>query len=55
MVPTITEETTSESFPTLEEMRDWDEYKGLCLNCENRKDCSIRNNEIGVWHCEEYR
>jgi hypothetical protein len=54
-VPTITEETTVESFPTLEEMREWDEYKGLCVNCENRKDCAIRNKEIGVWHCEEYQ
>lgn len=54
-MPTITEETTVESFPTLEEMREWDEYKGLCVNCENRKDCAIRNKEIGVWHCEEYQ
>ncbi len=41
--------------PTVEEMRDWDKYKGLCVNCDNREHCAIRNAEIGVWHCEEYR
>ncbi|MEO0004989.1 MAG: hypothetical protein ABIK47_05540 [candidate division WOR-3 bacterium] len=54
-VPTVTEEVVLEHFPTPEEMSEWDEYKGLCINCENRKDCAIRNREIGVWHCEEYR
>lgn len=55
IVPTVSEEVVSEHFPTVEEMREWDEYKGLCINCDNRKDCAIRNREIGVWHCEEYR
>ena len=32
-----------------------DKYKGLCLNCEDRKTCTIRDLEGGVWHCEEYR
>ncbi len=54
-VPTVKEEEVAEHFPTVAEMSEWDEYKGLCLNCENRKDCAIRNKEIGVWHCEEYR
>jgi hypothetical protein len=40
---------------TEEQMKVWDEYKGLCYNCENRTDCAIRNAEVGVWHCEEYR
>ncbi|MEO0071407.1 MAG: hypothetical protein ABIK39_04925 [candidate division WOR-3 bacterium] len=41
--------------PTVAEMHEWDKYKGLCVNCENRDSCQIRNKEIGVWHCEEYR
>jgi hypothetical protein len=32
-----------------------DKYKGLCLNCEDRETCTIRDLEGGVWHCEEYR
>lgn len=28
---------------------------GLCVNCENRKDCTIRASKGNVWHCEEYR
>ncbi len=54
-VPTVEEEVVSEPVPTPEDMREWDEYKGLCANCENRKECAIRNSEIGVWHCEEYQ
>ncbi len=30
------------------------EYKGLCVNCENREDCTYSNREGGVWHCDEY-
>jgi hypothetical protein len=30
------------------------EYKGLCLNCENRKTCTFPKPEEGVWRCEEY-
>jgi hypothetical protein len=40
--------------PTEQDMADWDKYKGLCVNCDNRETCQIRNAEIGVWHCEEY-
>ena len=29
--------------------------KGLCINCENRKTCTLPRPEGGVWHCEEYR
>ncbi|MCX7732060.1 MAG: hypothetical protein N2248_02725 [candidate division WOR-3 bacterium] len=54
-VPTVEEQIVEESYPTVEEMREWDEFKGLCVNCENRNDCMIRNRDIGVWHCEEYR
>ena len=30
-------------------------YKGLCVNCENRKTCNHPKPEGGVWHCEEYK
>ncbi len=29
--------------------------KGLCRNCENRKTCTFKKPESGIWHCEEYR
>ncbi len=29
-------------------------YTGLCVNCDNRKDCKIRDNAHVIWHCEEY-
>ncbi len=55
-VPPVAEELPVEvEAPTLQELEDWDKYKGLCVNCENREDCAIRNPETGVWHCEEYR
>ena len=31
------------------------DYKGLCMNCEHRDQCSLPKPEGGVWHCEEYR
>lgn len=31
------------------------QYKGLCMNCENRRTCTIPKAEGGIWHCEEYR
>jgi 2-keto-4-pentenoate hydratase/2-oxohepta-3-ene-1,7-dioic acid hydratase in catechol pathway len=31
------------------------EYRGLCMNCENRQTCTAPRPEGGVWHCEEYR
>jgi hypothetical protein len=31
------------------------QYKGLCVNCENRQSCTITKQAGGVWHCEEYR
>jgi hypothetical protein len=30
------------------------EYKGLCVNCENRATCTFPKPEGGVWHCDEY-
>jgi len=30
-------------------------YKGLCKNCENRKQCNLPRPEGGVLHCQEYR
>lgn len=29
--------------------------KGLCKNCENRKTCTFKKPESGIWHCEEYK
>jgi len=29
-------------------------FKGLCVNCDVRHDCSLPKSEEGVWHCEEY-
>lgn len=29
-------------------------YTGLCLNCDNRATCKLRNAECVIWHCEEY-
>ena len=29
-------------------------YTGLCVNCDNRKDCKIINSDFVIWHCEEY-
>lgn len=53
--PTIEELATEpETAPTSADLAEWDQYKGLCVNCENRHDCAIRDKEIGVWHCEEY-
>jgi len=41
--------------PTAADMRLWDEYKGLCMNCDTRETCAIRKPETGIWHCEEYK
>ncbi len=35
-------------------IKDADIYKGLCINCENRKICKLQIPGTGVWHCEEY-
>ncbi len=31
------------------------EFKGLCVNCEDRDTCKLPRPEGGVWHCEEYK
>ncbi|MBI4834551.1 MAG: hypothetical protein HY811_07020 [Planctomycetes bacterium] len=31
------------------------QYKGLCMNCENRETCNRPQPEGGICHCEEYR
>jgi len=53
--PPVVEETVDAPAPTVEDMRTWDEYKGLCVNCDMRETCAIRKPETGIWHCEEYR
>lgn len=30
------------------------QFKGLCINCENRNTCVNSRVEGGIWHCEEY-
>ena len=37
-----------------DEKGDSGKYKGLCINCDNRKTCSCPKPEGGTWHCEEY-
>jgi hypothetical protein len=29
-------------------------FTGLCINCDNRNDCTLRNSNHVIWHCEEY-
>lgn len=31
------------------------EFKGLCINCDNREVCRHAKQEGGIWHCEEYQ
>ncbi|MBW1808702.1 MAG: hypothetical protein JRJ87_10960 [Deltaproteobacteria bacterium] len=33
---------------------DTTKYKGLCVNCKNRAECTFPKPEGGVWRCEEY-
>jgi hypothetical protein len=54
-VPPVIEAAVEAPAPTLEDMNSWDEYKGLCVNCDLRETCTIRKPETGIWHCEEYR
>ena len=30
------------------------QHRGLCVNCEERDECTMPRPEGGVWHCEEY-
>ena len=31
-----------------------DNKTGLCINCDNKENCTIRNDNAVIWHCEEY-
>ena len=31
------------------------EHRGLCVNCDNRRECTMAKPAGGIWHCEEYR
>lgn len=31
------------------------DLKGLCMNCENRFNCSFPKPQGGVWHCAEFQ
>lgn len=48
-----TSETGTDSRSTVNE-DEFIEYKGLCVNCENRKVCKKEIVEGGIWHCENY-
>lgn len=56
--PTVTTGSSTASDPVVTST-DQDKkavmYKGLCINCENRRDCTLTKHEGGIWHCEEYR
>ena len=30
-------------------------YRGLCMNCDERKNCGPTKTRAGVWQCEEYK
>ncbi len=32
-----------------------DTLKGLCVNCDLRKDCTFSDAVSGIWYCREYR
>jgi len=53
--PVVEEARIEAPAPTDADMKLWDEYKGLCANCDVRETCAIRKPESGIWHCEEYR
>jgi hypothetical protein len=54
-MPPVVEAAVESPAPTIEDLKTWDEYKGLCVNCDQRENCAIRRPETGIWHCEEYR
>ncbi len=43
---------TSASLATAED--DASKYEGLCVNCENRQNCTHSKPAGGIWHCEDY-
>lgn len=49
--PAVTPAAAREPAPR----HDAGEYKGLCVNCENRSTCALPKPEGGIWHCEEYQ
>jgi hypothetical protein len=55
MLPMVEEAQSEAPAPTAADMQMWDEYKGLCVNCDMRETCAIRKPETGIWHCEEYK
>ena len=54
-LPMVADAQPEAAAPTAADMRLWDEYKGLCVNCDMRETCAIRKPETGIWHCEEYK
>ncbi len=37
------------------EDEDASDYRGLCVNCDNRRTCAYPKPEGGIWHCAEYQ
>lgn len=35
--------------------KDSPQFKGLCINCEDRFICTNSKTVGGIWHCEEYK
>ena len=33
----------------------YEDFKGLCMNCQSRNECALAKSDTGVWHCEEYK
>lgn len=31
-----------------------DRLQGLCASCQHGAACTLKNSDMGVWHCEEY-
>ena len=51
----IAGKTSQKAWDQFTEERKDNFFKGLCINCENSKTCTLPKPEGGVWHCEEYR
>jgi transcription elongation factor Elf1 len=51
-VPTKTSSIKAISDQKKEEKQ---KYTALCSNCDERFNCTIRNNTSIIWHCEEYK
>ncbi|MBI9067470.1 MAG: hypothetical protein JEZ09_09275 [Salinivirgaceae bacterium] len=51
----IKEVSSKEEKSEKETKSDVQNYTALCVNCDERANCKIRNNTSAIWHCEEYK